>query len=64
MPMGADLPPAPEGSGSPSFLVAALKDPLSGNLGRIQIVKGWVDAEAKCTRRSMTSFGLFAGNGR
>ena len=43
VPMGADLPPAP-GGGAPSFLVAALKDPLSGNLDRIQIVKGWVDA--------------------
>ncbi len=43
VPMGADLPPAPNG-GAPSFLVAALRDPLSGNLDRIQIVKGWVDA--------------------
>jgi hypothetical protein len=42
--MGADLPQAPAGK-SPSFLVAALKDPLSGNLDRIQIVKGWVDAK-------------------
>jgi len=43
VPMGADLPPAPEGK-SPTFLVGALKDPLSGNLDRIQIVKGWIDA--------------------
>ena len=42
VPMGADLPPAPDG-GAPSFLVAALRDPLSGNLDRIQIVKGWID---------------------
>jgi hypothetical protein len=40
--MGGDLPKAPAGT-APSFLVAALKDPTSGNLDRIQIVKGWVD---------------------
>jgi hypothetical protein len=44
VPMGGDLPPAPEGK-SPTFLVAALKDPLSGNLDRIQIVKGWLDKD-------------------
>jgi len=43
VPMGGDLGHAPEGK-SPTFLVAAMKDPLSGNLDRIQIVKGWVDA--------------------
>jgi hypothetical protein len=43
VPMGGDLSSAPAGT-APSFLVAALKDPLSGNLDRIQIVKGWVDA--------------------
>jgi hypothetical protein len=42
VPMGADLPAQPSGA-SPTFLVAALKDQLSGNLDRIQIVKGWVD---------------------
>jgi len=42
VPMGGDLTKGPEGK-APSFLVAALKDPLSGNLDRIQIVKGWVD---------------------
>ena len=31
----------------PTFLVAALKDPLSGNLDRIQIVKGWLDGSGK-----------------
>ena len=43
VPMGGDLAKAPAGK-SPSFLVAALKDPLSGNLDRIQIVKGWMDS--------------------
>jgi hypothetical protein len=42
VPMGGDLPPRPEGK-APTFLVAALKDPFSGNLDRIQIVKGWLD---------------------
>jgi hypothetical protein len=44
--MGGDLRTAPDGK-SPSFLVAALKDPYSGNLDRIQIVKGWVDAKGE-----------------
>jgi hypothetical protein len=44
VPMGGDLRAAPAGK-APTFLVAALKDPLSGNLDRIQIVKGWVDAK-------------------
>jgi len=43
VPMGGDLAAAPEGK-SPNFLVAAAKDPYSGNLDRIQIVKGWLDA--------------------
>ncbi len=43
VPMGGDLSVAPDG-GAPSFLVAALKDPYSGNLDRVQIVKGWVDS--------------------
>jgi hypothetical protein len=39
VPMGADLP-APKGK-APAFVVWAVKDPTSGNLDRIQIVKGW-----------------------
>jgi hypothetical protein len=46
VPMGGDLRAAPPGK-APTFLVAALKDPLSGNLDRIQIVKGWIDARGK-----------------
>jgi hypothetical protein len=44
VPMGGDLNAAPAGK-SPTFLVAALKDPIGANLDRIQIVKGWVDAK-------------------
>lgn len=44
VPMGADLP-APKGNAAPSFLVAALKDPFSGNLDRVQIIKGWLNAD-------------------
>jgi hypothetical protein len=46
VPMGGDLIKPPAGK-SPSFLVAALRDPYSGNLDRIQIVKVWVDAAGK-----------------
>ena len=44
VPMGGDLRNAPAGK-APMFLAAALKDPLSGNLDRYQIVKGWMDAK-------------------
>jgi hypothetical protein len=44
VPMGGDLSTAPAGK-SPTFLVAALKDAMSGNLDRIQIVKGWMDSK-------------------
>ena len=46
VPMGGDLYRAPEGK-SPTFLVGALKDALSGNLDRIQIIKGWLDESGK-----------------
>jgi hypothetical protein len=46
VPMGGDLSNAPKGK-APTFLVAALKDPIGANLDRIQIVKGWLDARGK-----------------
>ena len=51
VPMGGDLPKKPGAAKAPSFLVAALKDLLSGNLDRIQIVKGWLDAGGKLHER-------------
>jgi hypothetical protein len=41
VPMGSDLKPLPKDKEAPSFAVWAVKDPTSGNLDRIQIVKGW-----------------------
>lgn len=42
VPMGAELPE--KNAAAPSFAVWAMRDPDSGNLDRVQIVKGWVDA--------------------
>jgi hypothetical protein len=39
VPMGQDLPK--KASKAPTFAVWAMKDPESGNLDRVQIVKGW-----------------------
>lgn len=50
VPMGGDLRDAPQGK-APSFLVAALKDPIGANLDRIQIIKGWLDKAGKPQER-------------
>ncbi len=47
VPMGGNLSKAPKGKKAPTFLVAALKDPIGGNLDRIQVVKGWKDAKGE-----------------
>ena len=41
VPMGGDLPK--KASKAPTFAVWALKDPNSGNLDRVQIIKGWYE---------------------
>ena len=43
VPMGGDLPKKPSAAKAPTFAVWAMKDPESGNLDRIQIIKGWYD---------------------
>jgi hypothetical protein len=47
VPMGGDLPMMPKSAKAPTFLVAALKDPIGANLDRVQIVKGWLDSKGK-----------------
>jgi hypothetical protein len=46
VPMGGDLRGAVAGK-SPSFLVAAMRDPIGANLDRIQIIKGWLDSRGE-----------------
>jgi hypothetical protein len=50
VPMGGDLNDAPQGK-APSFLVAALKDPIGANLDRIQIIKGWLGKDGQTKER-------------
>ena len=45
VPMGGDLPANKAGKKAPSFMVFALRDPIGGNLDRIQIIKGWSDGK-------------------
>ncbi len=50
VPMGGDLTRA-SASDSPSFLIVAAKDPNGANLDRIQVVKGWMNADGKTHER-------------
>ena len=50
VPMGSDLKPQ-SGKAAPSFMVYALRDPIGGNLDRIQIIKGWLDAKGETHER-------------
>lgn len=50
VPMGADLVASGDDR-APRFLVRALRDPDGANLDRIQIVKGWMNADGTTTER-------------
>ena len=50
VPMGGVLP-ARTGDGAPTFLISALRDPMGANLDRVQVVKGWVDANGNAQER-------------
>jgi hypothetical protein len=51
VPMGGDLEDRPAGKKAPVFMVGAMKDPWSGNLDRIQIIKGWIDSSGERQER-------------
>jgi len=61
VPMGGDLPTRPSGRNAPVFMVGALKDPWSGNLDRVQIVKGWIDDNGE---RQERVYDVAVSNGR
>jgi hypothetical protein len=46
VPMGGDLRKNTDGK-APVFMVYALRDPFGANLDRIQIIKGWLDAQGE-----------------
>ncbi len=48
VPMGGELD---DTGRAPRFMVSALKDPEGANLDRVQIVKGWVDADGDTQER-------------
>ncbi|MEP1201286.1 DUF3604 domain-containing protein [Tateyamaria sp.] len=50
VPMGGDIVGIPENK-TPSFTVAAMKDPDGANLDRIQIIKGWVNQDGSTSEK-------------
>jgi hypothetical protein len=50
VPMGGDLKAAPAGK-APSLLIRAVRDPDGANLDRVQVVKGWLDAQGRAREK-------------
>ena len=48
--MGGTLMDGPDGS-APNFMIRALRDPDGANLDRIQVIKGWLDADGETHER-------------
>ncbi|MBK9521025.1 MAG: DUF3604 domain-containing protein [Rhodocyclaceae bacterium] len=44
VPMGGELKAAAKGQ-APVLMIQAAKDPVGGNLDRVQVIKGWLDAK-------------------
>ncbi len=51
VPMGGDLREAPPAGQAPTFMIRALRDPDGANLDRVQIIKGWLDADGETHER-------------
>ncbi len=49
VPMGGDL--APSDGRAPTLMIQAMKGPNSGNLDRVQVVKGWIDASVEAQEK-------------
>ena len=50
VPMGGDLKDAPSDK-SPTFIIRGIKDPDGANLDRVQVIKGWLDADGNKMER-------------
>lgn len=50
VPMGGELHNAPDGT-APRIMVRALRDPDGANLDRVQVIKGWIDADGETFER-------------
>lgn len=51
VPMGGDLPALPAEGAAPNFVIRAMRDPDGANLDRVQVIKGWVDAQGAMQER-------------
>jgi len=47
VPMGGQLPPSSTSESTPHLMISAARDPLGANLDRVQVVKGWIDADGQ-----------------
>ena len=61
VPMGGELMQAEQGA-SPSLLIEATADPKSGALDRIQVIKGWINADGSTSEKIFNV--AWAGEGR
>ena len=50
VPMGGDLSSAPDGR-APVMMIRALRDPDNANLDRVQVVKGWLNADGTTSEK-------------